>query len=72
MLRLLQRTVPVRGTTRYVGQAGEQQREAFEQHVNQWTDDDAEQHPLETNCGQRCLAALCVARDMGIESFLLL
>jgi hypothetical protein len=55
-----------------LGQAGEQQREAFEKHVNQWTDDDAEQHPLETNCGQRCLAALCVARDMGIESFLLL
>ena len=55
-----------------LGEHGQEQRAAFERHVNQWTDDDAEQHPLETSCGQRCLAALCLARDHGLETFMLL
>lgn len=29
------------------------------------TDDDAEQHPLETNCGARCLAFLMVLESCG-------
>ena len=55
-----------------LGEHGQEQRAQFERHVTQWTDDDAEQHPLETSCGQRCLAALCLARDHGLESFMLL
>ena len=31
------------------------------------TDDDAEQRVIEVNCGQRCLAWLCVYYNFGIE-----
>jgi hypothetical protein len=33
--------------------------------VDQYTDPDAEQKVQEDNCGQRCLAWLCVYHDMG-------
>jgi hypothetical protein len=37
-----------------------------------WTDMDAEQRESEDNCGQRCIAALMLAKQCGMQAFLLL
>ena len=56
-----------------LGKDGAQQASALVQQVSaQWTEDDAEQAESEDNCGQRCLAALRIAKEMGPSAFLLL
>ena len=36
------------------------------------TETDAEQHPIEENCGQRCIAWLCVYYEYGAECALMI
>ena len=57
-----------------LGQA-QRKRHGFERHVRQWTDEGEAAHdqaPSEDNCGQRCMAALCVAQRGGFKSYVLL
>ena len=37
-------------------------------YIRENTENDAEQHVLEMNCGQRCLAAAVVGRVLGVEA----
>jgi hypothetical protein len=55
-----------------LGHDGEEQASALIQQLSgvEWTEDDAEQDSKEDNCGQRCLAALRIAKDMGTDAFL--
>ena len=55
-----------------LGVEGAEQAEPLVDQLSgvQWTEDDAEQHPDEDNCGQRCLAALRIAKEMGPDAFL--
>ena len=39
---------------------------------HQYSDPDVEQGVFEENCGQRCLAWLCVAKNHGVEAALLI
>ena len=57
-----------------LGQA-QRKRHGFGRHVRRWTDEAEAPHDQEAseeNCGQRCLAALCVAKAGVMKSFLLL
>ena len=56
-----------------LGKGGKAQRQPLVRQVNsRWTEDDAEQGVTEDNCGQRCLAALMIAKQCGMEAFLAL
>ena len=57
-----------------LGQA-QRRHHGFERHVRQWTDEDPAPHDQEAsedNCGQRCLAALSVAKSGGFQSYVML
>ena len=57
-----------------LGQA-QRRRHDFERHVRQWTDEAPAPHDQEAseyNCGQRCLAALCVAQSSGFQAYVML
>ena len=57
-----------------LGQA-QRQRHGFERHVRRWTAEDPAPHDQEAsedNCGQRCLAALSVAKSGGFQSYVML
>jgi hypothetical protein len=55
-----------------LGSSGEEQASALINQLSgvEWTEDDPEQSDHEDNCGQRCLAALRIAKDMGAKAFL--
>jgi hypothetical protein len=55
-----------------LGRDGEEQASALIQQLRnvQWTEDDPEQDSEEDNCGQRCLAALRIAKELGAKAFL--
>jgi hypothetical protein len=59
-----------------LGESGaEQASELVKQVRALWTDDDnfddpSHQEDTEDNCGQRCLAALRVAKEMGVDAFM--
>jgi hypothetical protein len=59
-----------------LGQSGEKQASQLVKQVRAlWTDDDnfddpSHQADAEDNCGQRCLAALRVAKEMGPDAFM--